>query len=89
MVGDMELVKVLLAKGASPNVDDMGLTSFLVAAGVGTGTRGGTGLAAQAAAGSPANMPLMALLLEHGADINTQITGTKTYSIESPAPVCQ
>ena len=81
MVGDMELVKVLLAKGASPNVDDMGLTSFLVAAGVGTGTRGGTGLAAQAAAGSPANMPLMALLLEHGADINTQITGTKTYSM--------
>jgi uncharacterized protein len=81
MVGDMELVKLLLAKGASPNVDDMGLTAFLVAAGVGTGTRGGTGLAAQAAAGSPANLPLMALLLEHGADINTQITGTKTYSM--------
>jgi len=81
MVGDMDLAKVLLAKGASPNVDDMGLTSFLVAAGVGTGTRGGTGLAAQAAAGSPANMPLMDLLLEHGADINAQITGTKTYSM--------
>jgi uncharacterized protein len=81
MVGDLELVKSLLAKGASPNVDDMGLTAFLVAAGVGTGTRGGTGLAAQAAAGSPANLPLMALLLEHGADINTQITGTKTYSM--------
>ena len=81
MAGDLEVVRVLLDKGASPNVDAMGLTSFLVAAGVGTGTRGGTGLAAQAAAGTPANMPLMDLLLSHGADVNAQISGTKTYSM--------
>ena len=81
MAGDIELVRTLLAKGASPNIDAMGLTAFLVAAGVGTGTRGGTGLAAQAAAGTPANVPLMDLLLAHGADVNTQITGTKTYSM--------
>jgi len=81
MAGDMEVARALLAKGASPNIDAMGLTSFLVAAGVGTGSRGGTGLAAQAAAGSPANMALMDLLLQHGADVNTQIAGTKTYSM--------
>ena len=81
MNGDMELVRALLAKGANPNVDAMGLTAFLVAAGVGTGSRGGTGLAAQAAAGTPPNLALMELLLQHGADINTQISGTKTYSM--------
>jgi ankyrin repeat protein len=59
----------------------MGLTPFLVAAGVGTGTRGGTGLAAAASAGGAANTALMDLLLEHGADVNAQVTGTKTYSM--------
>lgn len=81
MAGDMEVVRTLLAKGASPNVNAMGLTPFLVAAGVGTGTRGGTGLAAQASAGGAANTELMDLLLEHGADVNAQVTGTKTYSM--------
>jgi ankyrin repeat protein len=81
MNGDLEVVRALLEKGASPNVDAMGLTSFLVAAGVGTGTRGGTGLAAQSAAGGSANMPLMDLLLQHGADVNAQVTGTLTYSM--------
>ena len=51
MAGDMEVIGALLAKGATPNVNDMGLTAFLVAAGVGTGNRGGTGLAAQSSAG--------------------------------------
>lgn len=81
MGNDTEVVQALLAKGASPNVNAMGLTAFLVAAGVGTGTRGGTGLAAQSSAGSAANTALMDLLLEHGADVNAQVTGTKTYSM--------
>jgi ankyrin repeat protein len=81
MGGDMEVVRALLAKGANPNIDAMGLTAFLVAAGVGAGNRGGTGLAAQTSAGGPVNLPLMDLLLEHGADINTQVTGTNTYSM--------
>jgi ankyrin repeat protein len=81
MGGDSEVVRALLAKGANPNINDMGMTPFLVAAGVGPGNIGGTGLAAQSSLGGPVNMELMELLLQHGADINAQITGTRTYSL--------
>ena len=86
--GDVEVARVLLAKGADPNINDMGLTPFLIAAGVGPGsTRSGTGLAAAGAAGGAVNTPLMDLLIQHGADVNAQITGTKTYSMRvSRAP---
>ena len=43
MANDMEVVQALLAKGASPNINAMGVTPFLVAAGVGGGQRGGPG----------------------------------------------
>jgi uncharacterized protein len=85
--GDIDVARLLLDKGANPNINDMGLTPFLLAAGVGPGNRGGTGLAAQGAAGGAANTALMDLLLEHGADVNAQVTGTKTYSMRvSRAP---
>jgi hypothetical protein len=85
--GDIEVARLLLDKGADPNISDMGLTPFLLAAGVGPGSRGGTGLAAQGAVGGAANTALMDLLLAHGADINAQVTGTKTYSMRvSRAP---
>jgi len=80
IAGDIEVARALLDKGANPNVIAMGLTPFLVAAGVGTGGRG-TGLAASTTAGGPANLALMDLLLAHGADVNAQVTGTKTYSM--------
>jgi uncharacterized protein len=84
--GDVEVARALLDKGASPNISGMGLTPFLIAAGVGTGGRG-TGLASSTSAGGAANMALMDLLLEHGADVNAQVTGTKTYSLRiSRAP---
>jgi len=84
---DVEVARLLLDKGANPNINDMGLTPFLLAAGVGPGNRGGTGLAAQGSAGGAANTALMDLLLEHGADVNAQVNGTKTYSMRvSRAP---
>src|SRR5579863_9746473 len=83
---DIEAARALLAKGANPNIVGMGLTPFLVAAGVGTGGRG-TGLAASTSAGGSANAALMEMLIEHGADVNAQVTGTKTYSMRiSRAP---
>ena len=86
IAGDVEVVRTLLDKGASPNIEGMGLTPFLVAAGVGTGGRG-TGLAASTSAGGPANVALMDLLVSHGADVNAQVTGTKTYTMRiSRAP---
>ena len=77
---DMEVIQALLARGASPNVTVMGVTPFLVAAGVGGGgQRGG----AQGTA-------LLDLFLKNGADVNTQVTGTTTYSMRNlstrPAP---
>src|SRR5436190_169561 len=41
--GDMEVIRALLARGADPNINDMGFTPFLVAAGVTPGGRGGGG----------------------------------------------
>jgi ankyrin repeat protein len=82
---DMEVIQALLAKGASPNISAMGVTAFLAAAGVGNAARGG---AAAASAGGAVNTALMDLLLQHGADVNAQVTGTKTYSMRiarSPA----
>src|SRR5262245_21714764 len=87
MAGDSEVVRALLDKGADPNINDMGLTPFLVAAGVGAGNIGGTGLAAATSVGGPVNMELMQLLLQHGADVNAQVTGTRTYTMRvSRAP---
>jgi ankyrin repeat protein len=79
IANDMEVIQALLAKGASPNIRAMGVTAFLVAAGVGTGARAG-GAGATSTNGA-ANTALMDLLLQHGADVNAQVTGTKTYSM--------
>jgi len=76
MNNDMPVVRALLDKGANPNIFAMGTTPFLLAAGVNTyGGRGGGG-------GAPAavNKELLDLLIQHGANVNTQVTGVLSYS---------
>ena len=68
---DMEAIQALLAKGANPNINAMGFTPFLLAAGVDPGGRGG----------AAANAGLVDLMVQHGADVNAQVTGTNTYSM--------
>jgi ankyrin repeat protein len=75
IANDVEVIQALLAKGASPNINAMGVTPFLAAAGVGGGQRGGP---AGARGGA---FTLLDLFLQHGADVNAQVTGTKTYSM--------
>jgi ankyrin repeat protein len=70
--GDAEVIRALLAKGANPNINGMGFTPFLVAAGV-TPAAGGTGAAP--------DTTLLDLLIQHGADVNAQVTGTRSYSM--------
>jgi uncharacterized protein len=68
---DIEVVEVLLAKGADPNLNTMGYSPLLLAAGAGPGGRGG--------APQP-NMQVLDALVQHSADINAKVTGTNTYS---------
>jgi cytohesin len=82
MANDLEVIQALLAKGASPNITAMGVTPFLVAAGVGGGGQRGGGPGGRAGGGGGGGaFPLLDLLLQHGADVNAQVTGTKTYSM--------
>ena len=78
---DMEVIRVLLDHGASPNIFDMGITPFLLAAGVEAGGLGGGGGRGGAAAPAAVNTALLDLFLAHGADINTRVTGRLTYSM--------
>jgi uncharacterized protein len=68
---DVEVVRALLEKGADPNINTMGYSPLLLAAGAGPRGRG--------AANQP-NMQVLDALVQHSADINAKVTGTNTYS---------
>jgi ankyrin repeat protein len=71
----MDVIRALLAKGANPNINDMGFTPFLVAAGVTPGASAGAG------GGGAPNTALLDVMIQHGAQVNTQVTGTRSYSM--------
>jgi ankyrin repeat protein len=80
--GDTDVVRSLLANGANPNINGMGFTPFLVAAGVVPSAGGGGGVSNSGAPNSGApNTTLLDLMIQHGADVNTQVTGTRSYSM--------
>jgi ankyrin repeat protein len=76
-MNNTDLARLLLEKGANPNIFAMGISPWLYAAGITTGTfneaRGGGG-------GGNVNTELLDLMLKHGADVNAQVTGAASYS---------
>jgi uncharacterized protein len=81
---DVEVIQALLAKGADPNINTMGYTAFLLAAGAGPAARGGIG---GGNGGVQVNMQILDLMTQHSADVNAKVTGTQTYSFNvSRAP---
>ena len=77
-----DVAKVLLDKGANPNIYGMGISPWLYANGLtagvlntgrGGGARGGGG-------GATVNTELLDLMVKHGADVNAQVNGADKYS---------
>lgn len=73
---DTTVARLLLEKSAQPNIYGMGLSPWLYATGITSGTfneaRGGV-------TGS-VDTALLDLMLAHGADVNAQVTGAASYS---------
>jgi ankyrin repeat protein len=74
--GNIAVARLLLEKGANPNIYGMGLSPWLYAAGITSGTFN------EARGGAPGNVDtaLLDLMLTHGADVNGQVTGASSYS---------
>jgi ankyrin repeat protein len=80
---DIGVARLLLEKGSNPNIFGMGLSPWLYAAGVTSGTYNATrgGGSGGVGTGSAAvDVAFLDLMLAHGADINARVTGAASYS---------
>jgi ankyrin repeat protein len=79
-----EVARLLLEKGANPNIYGMGISPWLYAAGLTSGVfgsgRGGGAGGAGSAGGGTVNTELLDLMIKHGADVNAQVNGADKYS---------
>jgi ankyrin repeat protein len=80
---DADVARLLLENGADPNIFGMGLSPWLYAAGITSGTynatRGG-GSGGVGTGSATVDTALLDLMLAHGADVNAQVTGAATFS---------
>ena len=80
---DTDVARLLLEKGANPNIHGMGLSPWLYAAGMTSGTynptRGG-GSGGVGTGSATVDVALLDLMLAHGADVNARVTGAASYS---------
>jgi cytohesin len=82
---DTALARLLLEKGANPNIFGMGLSPWLYAAGIRSGTynsnpaRGG-GSGGVGTGSANVDMALLDLMLARGAEVNARVTGAASYS---------
>src|SRR5688500_8799085 len=80
---DTDVARLLLESGAHPNIYGMGLSPWLYAAGVTSGTynptRGG-GSGGVGTGSASVDTALLDVMLAHGADVNARVTGAASYS---------
>jgi ankyrin repeat protein len=78
--GNLEIARLLVEKGASPNIYGMGLSPFLYVAGITSSTYRETPGGGGGGGGAAVNMELLDLMIKHGADVNAQVFGATNYS---------
>ena len=80
---DTDVARLLLERGAHPNIYGMGLSPWLYAAGITSGTYNATRGGGSGGVGTGAatvDTALLDLMLAHGADVNARVTGAASYS---------
>ena len=77
-----DVAKVLLDKGANPNIYGMGISPWLYATGITAGVlnTGRGGAQGGGGGGATVNTELLDLMVKHGADVNARVNGADKYS---------